>query len=151
MSGVLTTASQVLCGPAPSHGGKVAVVSTAKLRVQDSSDHQFHPVLIADSIAGKAISGCANPPASDASGTPTAEPCLFVTQVPQVPPPGVTPPPPPNEQGVITDGMATKLTVNNGTPVMLDTLKGSTDGMVAKKTPLNLLTANAVQTRLKAV
>jgi hypothetical protein len=150
MASVLTTASKVLCGPVPSHGGKVAVASTAKLRVQDASDQQFHPVLVADSIEGKSISGCATPPASDASG-PTAEPCLFVSKVPQVPPPGVTPPPPPNEPGVITAGMATKLTVNGGTPVMLDTLKGFTDGMVAKTTPLNLLTASAVQTKLNAV
>jgi hypothetical protein len=139
MPGVLTTESQVLCGPAaPSaHGGTVSLSSTAKLTVKG------HPVLLESNIAGQAITGCATTLASDASG-PVAQPCLKVSKVPQLsPPPPVEPPP-------LTSGKAIKLTVN-GKQVMLDTVQGFTNGMVSKTTPLNKLTGKAVQTKLTAI
>jgi len=50
----------------------------------------------------------------------------------------------------VTSGEATKLKVN-GQAVMLDTLSGTTDGMVAKTTPQMLLSATAGQTKLTAI
>ncbi len=138
MAGVLTEASKVLCGPAPAHGGTVAVSSTAKLTVGG------HAVLLESSIADKPVSGCGITPASDPSG-PTAEKCLKVSAVPQVPGP-----PPPVEPPAITGGRATKLTVGSS-PVMLDTLAGFTNGMIAKVSPQQNLTATAVQTKLTAI
>lgn len=134
MPSVLTTASTVLCGlevtgPPPLHGGKVASVSSAKLRVNSN------PVLLKSSIDGKTIVGCKTPPASDASG-PTAKPCSAVSSVP--PGPGVT------------AGEATKLKTG-GEWVMLDTLAGITDGMVGKVTPQTLLFAIADQNKLMTI
>jgi hypothetical protein len=80
------------------------------------------------SIADKSIAGCTTAPASDASG-PTAKPCIKVSSV--------------------NNGEATKLKVNRQA-VMLDTLSGKTDGMVAKITPQPLLSATAGQTKLTA-
>lgn len=119
MTGVLTTGSNVVCG----HGGTVSTSGAAKLKVSGN------PVLLKAGIAGKSVSGCGTPPASDVSG-PTAIPCSSVTSV--------------------ATGEATKLTMG-GTPVMLDTLSGQTDGMVGKVTPQLLLSATAVQSKLKAV
>jgi len=105
------------------HSGNVAVTSTQKLRVNNN------PVLVKASIESKVIAGCATVPASDPSG-PTAKPCTAVSSV--------------------TSGEATKLKVN-GQAVMLDTLSGTTDGMVAKTTPQMLLSATAGQTKLTAI
>lgn len=105
------------------HGGKVTVVSTVKLTVNGS------PLLLKSSIAGKSVAACTTPPAADASG-PTAKPCTTVATV--------------------SLGEAMKLTVG-GQPVMLDTLKGETDGMVAKTTPQMLLAAIAGQIKLSTL
>jgi hypothetical protein len=104
-------------------GGKVTMTSVTKLQVNGS------PVLLEDGIVLKGVTGCGTPPASDISG-PTAKPCLTVS--------------------AITAGRATKLKVN-GRPVMLETLKGSTDGMVGKATPQNLLGAVANQPKLDTI
>lgn len=105
------------------HKGKVTVASIAKLTVNGN------PVLLSNSIADKLVASCATPPAADPSG-PTAKPCTSVTG--------------------ISAGEATKLTVG-GQPVMLDTLKGETDGMVAKTTPQTFLAAIAGQVKLSTV
>jgi hypothetical protein len=135
MSGVLTTASSVTCGHAP---GAVQTSSNAKLTVGGN------PVLLKSSIDRQPVSGCVTPPATDASG-PTAGPCTFVTGDPYVP----APPPAAGSPGV-TAGEAQKLTAN-GNPVMLDTLAGKTNGMVAKTTPQTLLAATAGQSKLTAI
>lgn len=124
MASVLTTNSTVTCG----HSGNVAVTSTQKLKVNNNS------VLVRTSIEGKSIpatplpGSCQTQPASDPSG-PTAKPCTKVSSV--------------------DHGEATKLKVN-GQAVMLDTLSGTTDGMVAKTTPQTLLSATAGQAKLTA-
>jgi hypothetical protein len=104
------------------HSGNVTVTSTQKLKVSNS------PVLVKASIESKSIPDCATTPATDASG-PTAKPCKTVSSV--------------------SSGEATKLKVN-GQAVMLDTLSGTTDGMVTKTTPQMLLSATAGQTKLTA-
>ena len=106
------------------HQGRVQTASTAKLTVNGS------PVLLKSSIDGKPVPDCKTPPAADPSGTPTAKPCKTVSGV--------------------TAGEAAKLTAG-GSPVMLDTLKGKTDGMVSKVTPQLLLAATAGQNKLTAV
>jgi hypothetical protein len=121
MAKVLTLASSVLCGHAV---GKVTTVSANKLRVNGS------PVLSKEGIAGKSVAGCKTPLASDASGSPTAQPCTSVVAV--------------------AAGGSMKLKVN-GNPVMLETLEGSTNGMVAKETPQKLLHATAGPVKLDAV
>jgi len=105
------------------HGGTVSTSGAAKLKVSGN------PVLLKTGIAGQAVSGCKTPLV-------------------------VPPPPPPSSPchtvaSVIT-GEATKLKVN-GSPVMLDTLTGTTDGVVAGVTPQTLLFATAAQTRLEAI
>jgi hypothetical protein len=133
MSGVLTTASTVTCG----HGaGKVQTSSSAKLKVNGA------PVLLKSSIDRRSVSGCVTPVADDPS--PAGRPCTAVTSAPAVPPA-----PPPLPPGV-TAGEATKLKAG-GQPVMLDTLKGSTNGMVAKTSPQPTLAGTAGQTKLTAV
>ena len=124
MPKVLTTTpvSNVTCG----HKGNVQTTSTAKLQVNSS------PVLMESSIDGKPIVACTTVPAADAGG-PTAKPCTTVS-----PPPA------------ITAGRATKLMVD-GVPVILDTLAGKTDGMVAKVTPQLLLNGTANHNKLTAV
>jgi hypothetical protein len=102
------------------HSGNVVVTSTQKLKVGNN------PVLVKVSIADKSIAGCTTAPASDASG-PTAKPCKKVS--------------------LVSNGEATKLKVN-GQAVMLDTLSGETDGMVAKIKPQLLLSPTAEQTKL---
>ena len=71
MPGVLTTTSTVLCGPdvPPNHGGKVAIASTAKLKVNDN------PVLLNSSIAGKSVGGCKTPTSN------STKPCTSVASV----------------------------------------------------------------------
>jgi hypothetical protein len=105
------------------HGGTVVTSSPAKLKVNGQA------VLLKDGIASKPVSGCTTPPASDPSG-PTAIPCATVTSVDL--------------------GEATKLKVD-GSAVMLETLAGKTDGMVAKMTPQTLLSATAGQNKLTAI
>lgn len=120
MAGVLITSSTITCG----HSGNVTVTSTQKLKVSNN------PVLVKARIEGKTVSGCATPePANDPSGTPTGRKCTSVSSV--------------------SKGWATKLKVNNQA-VMLDTLSGTTGGMVAKTTPQRLLSATAGQTKLTA-
>jgi len=104
------------------HGGTVAVQGTAKLAVAGA------PVLLAAGVKEQAIDHCGTKPASDPSG-PTAIPCHKVLDV--------------------NGGGATKLTVDRQ-PVLLDTLQGATDGMVAKVTPQLLLPAQANQTKLSS-
>ena len=119
MSGVLTTASNVTCG----HQGTVSTSSSTKLKVSGAA------VLLQAGVAGKSVGTCSTPPAADASGTPTAQPCQTVASV--------------------GAGAATKLQAG-GTPVMVDTLTGTTDGMVGKVTPQTLLSASAGQSKLTA-
>ncbi len=123
MAGVLTKASEVLCGPKSQHGGTVSVSSAAKLRVDES------PVLIESSISGKSVADCQIVASSDSSGTPLDKPCSKVRAV--------------------TAGWATKLTAD-GKKVMLDSLQGNTDGLVSK-TPQAALKGTAKQTKLTAV
>ncbi len=123
MAGVLTKASEVLCGPTPQHGGTVAVDSAVKLRVDES------PVLIESGISGKSVTGCQIVAKSDSSGTPLDKPCSTVVAV--------------------TAGWATKLTAD-GKKVMLDSLQGNTDGLISK-TAQAALKGTAKQTKLTAV
>lgn len=132
MAGVLTTASTVTCGHAP---GNVSTTSAAKLTVNGQ------PVLLKSSIDGKPVGACSTPPAAEPSG-PTAAPCVLVTSTPLVPPAPPTP--------GVTGGEATKLTAG-GSKVMLDTLEGKTNGMVAKASPQSLLQATAIQNKLTAI
>jgi hypothetical protein len=122
MSNVLTTSSNVTCGHGPA---KVLTSSSAQLTVNGS------PVLLESSIKNQSIdANCSTVPASDNSG-PTAIKCTRVLAV--------------------TAGQATKLTVG-GKPVILDTtLKGYTNGMVAKVTPQTLLGGMALQSKLTAL
>ncbi len=119
--------SKVTCG----HNGSVQTISTAKLQINGSA------VLLESSIDGKPIIGCSTTPASDGSG-PTDKRCMTVSTVLPSPPPA------------ITDGRATKLMVA-GSPVILDTLAGKTDGMVAKVAPQILLRGTANHKKLTAV
>ena len=102
--------------------GKVKTTSSAKLTVNKQ------PVLLESSIDGQSIVGCGTVAKSDTSG-PTDKPCTKAIK--------------------ITVGPATKLTVSKQ-PAILDTLKGSTDGLVGKVTPQLLLGSTAIQTKLTA-
>lgn len=104
------------------HGGTVSTTSSTKLKVSGN------PVLLKIGIAHQSVSNCQTPPASDPSG-PTAIPCTLVVSV--------------------DSGEANKLTAG-GSPVVLETLTGETNGMVGKVTPQTLLSASAGQTKLKA-
>jgi hypothetical protein len=106
------------------HSGSVNTSSSAKLTVGGKS------VLLKSSIEGKTVGSCSTQPSTDPSGAPQDVKCLTVSGV--------------------TAGEATKLTAG-GSPVVLDTLAGSTDGMVAKTTPQQLLSATADQGKLSAV
>lgn len=68
MGAVLTTASSVTCAPAAAatHGGTVAVSSSAKLSIGGK------PVLLKAGVDQKTISGCKNPTTS------TVKPCAKV-------------------------------------------------------------------------
>ena len=122
MSGVLTTASNVTCG----HQGTVSTSSSTKLQVNGSA------VLLQAGIAGQSLGSppCSTVAKADGSGTPTDKPCMTVASV-------------------TTTSAATKLQAN-GTAVMLDTLAGTTDGMVGKVTPQTSLSATAGQSKLTA-
>jgi hypothetical protein len=121
MPNVLTTSSPVTCGHSP---GAVAAASTAKLAVGGAR------VLQEAGVQDAAVSGCGTIPAADGSGTPTDIKCLTVTAV----------------SGVFS----TKLTCG-GKPVILETLSGATNGMVAKLTPQTLVNGTAGQTKLTGI
>jgi hypothetical protein len=105
------------------HGsGKVQTSSSAKLSVEGNA------ILLKTGIVNKSVSGCGTVAKADSSG-PTDKPCTSVAAV--------------------TGGEATKLKAD-GKPVMLDTLAGSTDGMVSKTTPQTKLKATVGQSRLTA-
>ncbi|MCB0165983.1 MAG: hypothetical protein KDI79_17245 [Anaerolineae bacterium] len=105
------------------HSGTVKVSGSKKLTVNGS------PILLKSSIEGQSVTSCTTVPASDASG-PTHKPCTKVA--------------------LVTAGEAEKLMIG-GISVMIDTLAGKTDGMVAKKTPQELLSSTANQTKLITV
>lgn len=119
--------SVVNCGHPP---GKVKTESLAKLVVNGSR------VLLESSIDGKSVVGCGIQPASDPGG-PVAVKCTNASAIPATLP-------------AITAGRATKLTVG-GSPVILETLKGMTNGMQARITPQRLLSATASQDKLTAI
>ena len=102
MPAVLTVASNVSCGKAAggNHGGKVLVISTAKLQVNRKS------VLLRDSIESMAVDTVANK--CQTPLTDKTSPCATVISV--------------------TVGEATKLTVGER-PVMVDALVGVTNGV----------------------
>jgi hypothetical protein len=102
--------------------GIVQTTSLAKLKVGGQ------PVLLRSSIDGAAVTLCGTTPASDPSGV-TAKPCTAVSGV--------------------SAGASLKLKTG-GKAVVLDTLAGSTDGMVAKVTPQMALAAVANQSKLRA-
>lgn len=82
-------------------------------------------VLLPDSITGLTISVCATPKVSD----PVSEECKGIT--------------------AITAGIAAKLK-SNDQAVVLDSLKGQTDGTISNVTPQLMLNATANQTKLRA-
>jgi hypothetical protein len=98
----------------------VATSSTAKLTVKLS------PVLTESGIDGKAVTGCK---ITDVTGPPPSTHCKFV--------------------GKVTAGLATKLTVGKQ-PVVLDSLKGTTDG-VFQGTPQTALSGTSATPKLTAV
>jgi hypothetical protein len=104
-----------------SHGGTVSTSGVDKLKVGGK------PVLLKTGIMGQSVSGCKTPTVTT---TPPSSPCLTVLSV--------------------IGGEATKLKVA-GSPAMLDTVSGTTDGVVAGTTPQPMLPASAVQTKLTAV
>jgi hypothetical protein len=104
------------------HGGTVSTTSSAKLKVSGNA------VLLKDGIANQSVSGCLTVVTPPPPG-PVSTPCLSVTAV--------------------DSGEATKLKAG-GKPVVLETLKGETDGKVANVTPQLLLSATAGQSKLKA-
>ncbi|QVN21767.1 hypothetical protein [Burkholderia pyrrocinia] len=81
-------------------------------------------VLLQSGIVGQSIAGCITPNSSN----PPSQLCKTVSSV--------------------TAGSATKLQAN-GQPVILDTLAGTTDGVVPNAQP-NLLAGTAGQTKLTA-
>jgi hypothetical protein len=100
------------------HLGTVDVTGTSKLTVLGSQ------ALLSSGVAGKSIALCITPNAPTA--TPPTKACMTVVSVLPV-------------------SLATKLTVG-GQPVVLDTLKGLTDGL-----PPGSLVAVALQSKLTAV
>jgi hypothetical protein len=124
MAWVLTTASDVLCGPAPTHGGRVKTVSAAKLTVKNQ------PVLVKTSVAGKPIdlvNKCAITPNANTGD----KPCGMVSTVSQ--------------------GEATKLTAGTFPVLLKGQLQGSTDGTIAGVLQTALTAPDAKQNRLTAV
>lgn len=101
--------------------GKVTTTGSPKLKVSGQ------PVLLKTGIMGKPVSGCSTPTVSPPS--PVSKPCTSVLAV--------------------TLGEAVKLTVGS-LPVVLDTLKGATDGVVANA-PQAFLSATAGQTKLTTI
>lgn len=120
MAGVLTAASTVECG----HSGAVSTSGESKLKVSGSG------VLLKSGINSKSVSSaCSLTDTTDSSGSPATLKCKTVTSV--------------------TAGEATKLKVS-GSPVMLDSLAGGTDGMATKGTLATALKGTAGQSKLKA-
>lgn len=103
------------------HQGTVTVTSSAKLSVSGN------PVLLKAGIANQPVTGCAIVPT--VAPAPISTKCLLVTSV--------------------DGGEATKLTAG-GSPVVLETLKGETNGMLANVTPQMLLSGTAAQSKLTA-
>jgi len=102
------------------HGGSVSVQGQSKLTVGGSA------VLVQGGVTGKSVSAlCATQDKPDSG----LKKCTTVASV--------------------TAGYATKLTIG-GSPVVLDTLAGTTDGMVGGTTPQTLLRATAGQSKLTA-
>ena len=125
MPAVLTAAATVDCG----HGGPVTIKSDPKNKLTVSGA----TVLTATALQGQPVN--------------TAECSITITG----PPPPGTPISTRCKTCVsITSVNATKLTVH-GTPVLLAPLTGTTDGMLSNVTPLSLLKATGVQTKLSAV
>jgi hypothetical protein len=95
-------------------------------QVQTASDAKLSvsgsAVLVQTSVVGKQVALCGTPPAT----SPTSTPCATVQTA---------------------TGQASKLTAN-GAPVLLETLTGTTDGVVSGTTPQALLSATAGQTKL---
>lgn len=110
-----------MCGHSP---GEVATESSAKLAVQG------YPVLIESGVDQKGVSGCVTPDTTDSNGVVNFKKC--------------------NKVASVTDGRSTKLQAG-GAPVLMDTLKGTTDGMVNYLTPQTLLKGVPIQNKLKAV
>jgi hypothetical protein len=104
------------------HSGKVAIAGSNLLQVNGKT------VLTKQGVNGKAVSNCQTKPKADPSGTPIDKPCTTVSSV--------------------DNTEASKLRVG-GAAVLIEPLKGATDGLKDKK-PTADLTAEAVQTRLKA-
>jgi len=129
--------SVVNCGHEP---GKVKTESSAKLAVNGSR------VLLESSIDGKSVVDCGIEPASDPGGC-VAVTCTKVSTIPATVP---EPPQPADSPSAITAGRAAKLTVG-GSPVILETLKGMTNGMQARVSPQTLLSATASQNKLTAI
>jgi hypothetical protein len=69
MPKVLTTASTVLCGPLPTHGGTVVTQSSARLTIGGA------PVLVTSSVEMKPVGSCA------VADTPQTDPCTEVASV----------------------------------------------------------------------
>lgn len=118
MANVLTTASTVTCSHTAPTPGIVSTASSAKLRVKGQ------PVLLKNSIAEEAISGCGIIPDPNTK----AVTCVRVKKV--------------------EAGEAQKLTVA-GESVMLDTLTGKTDGTINGE--IQGLKATAGQQKLTAI
>jgi len=124
MANVLTTASTVTCGHQvpPKRGTVTKNPSPAKLAVAGNA------VLLEASVVGATVADCGTPLASDAAGVIT-KPCTAVTDV--------------------NNGAALKLQAG-GKPVLLDTLAGSTDGLLNRTEQQAKLGGTAEQSKLQA-
>jgi len=106
------------------HQGSVTVVAgQSKLTVSGAK------VLVDGDLNGASIKGCVTVPAPPPPG-PTSKLCLTVSSA--------------------AGGVSTKLTVN-GKGVLLDTIQGTTDGMVANVVPQQWSVQAAGETKLKAI
>lgn len=123
MPRALTMASTVTCGhQIPPKVGGVQQASLAKLRVSGQ------PVLLESSVVGKPIPDCGTVPKAPPPPGLVSKPCSAVTAV--------------------AGGASLKLKVG-GSPVLLDTLGGSTDGVVESQ-PQASLSGVANQSKLTA-
>ncbi len=104
------------------HSGTVQTTSSTKLTVDGAK------VLLLSGISGKGINGCLTVNSVDGN-TIKDDPCGSV--VAAIP------------------GESSKLTAG-GTPVAVDTLSGTTDGILNKTTPVTGLSGSADQTKLAA-
>jgi hypothetical protein len=120
---LLTAAATIDCG----HGGSIAPKHDPQVKLTVSGSQ----VLTAAALIGQLVSTCGTQPTGPPPpGTPVSIKCPHCTG--------------------ITSVQSTKLTVH-GVPVLLDPLKGTTDGTVSNVTPQTALKATGVQTRLTAV